>query len=73
MAKKNGSGLHTAVSFLMWLTGIIVALAVGFAMTGGGPLSSIPYLSAAVTGFFGWVVVATTVLGVILAIIHYFR
>jgi len=72
MAKKRvgKAGLAKLVSFLMWLTGVIVALSVGFAMTSNGPLSSIPYVSPVVTGIFGWIVIITTILGVILEIVH---
>ena len=72
MAKKRvgKAGLAKLVSFLMWLTGVIVALSVGFAMT-SGVLSLPGYLGGAtVAAIAGWVVIITTILGVILEIVH---
>jgi len=72
MAKKNSGGLTTIVSFVAWLTGVIVSLAVGSALITGGLtvpyLNQVPYLMMVA----GWVVVATTIIGVTLAIIDYF-
>ena len=68
MAKNNG-GLTKIVSFIAWLTGVIVALAVGSSLITGiltvPYLDSIPYLM----DLAGWVVVIATVLGAVLAII----
>lgn len=70
MAKQKGTAVSKALSLLAWLTGVVVSLAVGFSMTGTGPLAgSIPYIPAGVTSFFGWVVVVTTIASTILAII----
>jgi len=63
MAKKTG--ISKALSFVVWLTGIIVSLAVGFALIGG--TLSVPYLGI-VNNIAGWVVVITTLTGVVLAI-----
>jgi len=64
MAKKESRVLN----FIAWLTGVIVALAVGFGLISG--TLSVPYI-----GIFneiaGWVVVAITAIGVVLAIIQY--
>ncbi|MBA3064560.1 hypothetical protein FP803_03930 [Candidatus Woesearchaeota archaeon] len=58
------------ISFLMWLTGVIVALTIGFAMIGGS-LSLPAWLGgAALAMIAGWVVVITTLLGVVLKIIE---
>lgn len=71
MAKKSSSsGLSKLVSFVAWLTGVIVALAVGFALTGG--TLSVPYLGI-VNVIAGWIVIIATVLGVVLAIIEALR
>jgi len=64
MAKKGSKVLN----FIAWLTGVIVALAVGFGLTSG--TLSVPYIGI-VNEIAGWVVVVTTVIGVILAIIQY--
>ena len=66
MAKKNSKIL----GLVAWLTGVIVSLAVGFAMTGGGALSTgIPYIPTMVINIAGWIVVITTVISVVLAIL----
>ena len=67
MAKK---GKFNLLSFVAWLTGVIVSLAVGFAMTGDGPLNVIPYIPAVVTTVAGWIVIITTILSAVLAIIN---
>jgi len=63
--KKSGSKF---LNFIAWLTGIIVSLAVGFALIGG--TLSVPYLGV-VNLIAGWVVVITTLLSLILAILKY--
>jgi len=68
MAKKaKGKALH----FITWLTGVIVSLAVGFAMI-GGTLTLPWWLGGDVLAMIaGWVVVITTILSAVLAIIKY--
>jgi len=57
------------LNFVAWLTGIIVSLSVGFAMI-GGTLSLPSWLGGQVLALIaGWVVVITTLLGVVLAVI----
>jgi len=65
MAKKLGIKL---VNFVAWLTGVLVSLAVAFAMTAG--TLTIPYIPDMVTVVAGWIVVVTTVLSVVLAIFN---
>lgn len=77
MAKK-GSTLGILVSFVIWITGILVSLAVGFAMTTNGALNqSIPGLSeianGAIVSSAGWIVVILTILSVILSLIEKIR
>ena len=62
MAKKGASLL----SFVAWLTGVIVSLAVGFALVSG--TLSVPYIGV-VNEIAGWVVVVTTVIGVVMALV----
>lgn len=73
MAKS--ASLRKSLSFVIWLTGVIVSLSVAFAMAyPKGPLaSSFPtWLGGEyVAVIAGWVVIITTVLGVVLAIIDY--
>ena len=67
MAKKTSSLLN----MVAWLTGIIVSLAVGFAMSGG--TLTVPWLDSIgagiVTTIAGWVVVITTLISAVLALI----
>ena len=60
MAKTKGSKV---LNFVVWLTGIIVSLAVGFGLIGG--TLSVPYIGI-VNVVFGWLVIAMTLVGVIM-------
>lgn len=70
MAKK-ASTLNKVVTFIAWLTGVIVSLSVGFALIDGtlglpkwlGGTIGVPVAA-------GWIVVLTTLVGAILAIIN---
>ena len=62
MAKQSGKVLN----FVAWLTGVIVSLAVGFALIGG--TLSVPYIGV-VNIIAGWVVVVTTVISVVMIIL----
>ncbi len=64
--ERTGRALATLVAVILWLTGIIVALAVGFGLTQGTLL--VPGL-AALSAAAGWIVIVLTILGVVLAII----
>jgi len=70
---KNNNGLKRLLGLIAWLTGVLVSLAVGFAMTDSGPLNSIPYIPQIVTAVAGWIVVVITIVAAILAIIEAFR
>lgn len=65
MAKAKTKGTK-ALNFIIWLTGVVVSLAVGFGLVGG--TLSVPYLGI-VNVIAGWVVVVTTLVGVILALL----
>lgn len=73
MAKKTGDAtpLSRVLGFLIWLTGVLVALAVGFAMIDG--VLAIRWIPLGFTEFFGWVVIVTTLLGILLAITRRFE
>jgi hypothetical protein len=58
------------LEFVAWLTGVFVSLAVAFGMIDG--VLSIRFIPHAVLVVFGWIVVATTLLGVILGIAKLF-
>lgn len=64
--------ISTLVNIVVWLTGILVSLAVGFGMV--GKTLTVPYISdiasGAITVWAGWIVVILTLLGVILAIVE---
>jgi hypothetical protein len=64
MAKQNS----TVLSFLAWFVGVMVSLAVGFGMT--GKTLVIPYIPEVVTIIVGWIVVITTLVGVVMAILR---
>ena len=73
MAKKHNSSLNGLMHFVAWLTGVIVSLSVGFAMIDG--ILGLPlWLGGSLVAMIaGWVVVLTTALGVVLALMHYFK
>ena len=64
MAKQGGMVLNVVA----WLTGVIVSLAVAFGMTSG--VLTVPYIPEIVTVIVGWIVVITTLLSVVMAIIR---
>lgn len=72
MAKKGNS---TVLNFLAWFTGVVVSLAVGNGMINNvlklpswlGGASSTGML---ITSVIGWIVVITTIVSVILAILN---
>lgn len=64
MAKSN-----TILGVVAWLTGVLVSLAVAFAMTAG--TLTIPYVPETVTIVAGWITVITTLISVILAIVNF--
>jgi hypothetical protein len=62
-----GKKVKGLVNLVAWLTGVLVSLAVGFAMTGGS--LTVPWLPSVVTVVAGWIVVLTTLLSVVLAVL----
>ena len=68
MAKGKQSG--RVLNLVVWLTGVIVSLAVGFAMVGG--TLSLPWWlgGSTVAMIAGWVVVVTTLVSGVLAILN---
>ena len=73
MAKKE-SALSKVVTFVAWLTGVIVSLSVGFALI-EGVLGLPAWLggNVGVPEAAGWIVILTTLLGAILAIVNRIR
>lgn len=74
MAKKIiRTGVSRLLNVVAWLTGVIVSLAVGFAMIGPSPTLTIPWLDAINAGMVaivaGWIVIISTIVSAILAIL----
>ena len=66
MAKKSSMVLN----FVAWLTGVLVSLSVGFGMI-GGTLTLPAWLGgSALAMIVGWIVVITTVISAIMAILE---
>ncbi|MAG39364.1 hypothetical protein CMI41_00135 [Candidatus Pacearchaeota archaeon] len=61
-----GDSVSKLVSIVTWLTGVIVALAVGFGLINS--TLSVPYIGV-VNVWAGWIVVVLTIVGVVLAIL----
>jgi hypothetical protein len=61
-----GKKVKNLLGFVAWVTGILVSLAVGFAMTGG--TLTVPWLPTVVTVVAGWIVVISTLLSAVLAL-----
>lgn len=55
------------VSILIWITGVLVSLAVGFGMI--NKVLTINWIPEIITQIAGWIVVIMAIVGVILAII----
>lgn len=70
MAKKSPI-IHSILNFVAWLTGIIVSLYVALAMI-NQPIDFPTWLGGKfIVIFAGWIVIITTVIGLVLAIIDY--
>ena len=70
MAKKMAKSSGRFLSFIAWLTGVLVSLSVGFAMV-EGTLSLPTWLGGNVLAMIvGWIVVVTTIISVIMAIVN---
>jgi len=70
--RAGGNSVRALLGFVAWLTGIIVSLSVAFAMI-DGVLGLPNWLGGSQVALAaGWIVVVTTIVGVILAIVDYF-
>jgi|TARA_B100001971_G_C17780437_1_gene329478 hypothetical protein len=68
MAKRGArSALSGVVNLAVWLTGILVSLAVGFGMTDG--VLAVRWIPEVVTQVAGWIVIILTLISVVLAIV----
>lgn len=73
MAKRKNMG--KILNLVVWLTGVLVSLAVGFSMTQAGRVAGALTLPLWLGGnvlamIVGWVVVATTLVGAVLAVLE---
>lgn len=62
-----GKKVKGVLNFVAWLTGVIVSLAVGFAMIDG--VLYVKWIPEVVTMVAGWIVVITTLVSAVLAIL----
>lgn len=62
--------LSKFLSFIGWLTGVIVSLAVAFGMIDG--VLTIKFIPHLLMIIFGWIVIITTLLGALIAIMRHF-
>ncbi len=70
MARRNtaraiAKPVNKALSIIAWITGVLVALAVGFGMA--DRILTIPYVQPIVP-LAGWIVIILTIIGAIMAI-----
>jgi len=68
MRMARARPISMLVNLVVWLTGVLVSLAVGFGMADG--ILGIRWVPDTITVIAGWVVVILTILGVILAIVE---
>jgi hypothetical protein len=68
MSKNNFLGKF--LSFVGWLTGVFVSLAVAFGMIDG--VLSIRFIPHTVMVVFGWIVILTTLLGALIGMMRFF-
>jgi len=62
-----GKKVKSVLNFVAWLTGVIVSLAVGFAMIDG--VLTVRWIPEVVTMVAGWIVVITTLVSAALALL----
>ena len=68
MAKSKSGGM--VLNFIAWLTGVLVSLSVGYGMI-NGVLSLPAWLGGSTVAWLvGWIVVITTIVSAVLAIIQ---
>jgi hypothetical protein len=68
MSKNNF--LSKFLSFIGWLTGVIVSLAVAFGMIDG--VLTIRFIPHTAMIIFGWIVIITTLLGAMIGLMRFF-
>ncbi|NCO11126.1 hypothetical protein CO038_02920 [Candidatus Pacearchaeota archaeon CG_4_9_14_0_2_um_filter_39_13] len=76
MVKKSGVSIASSTShalqglilFVAWVTGVLVALSVGFGMIDG--ILSARFIPLTMTIAAGWVVIVLSIIGALLAVIE---
>ena len=63
---KNKKEMSKLLNFMLWITGVLVSLAVGFGMI--DKVLTIRWIPTVGTVIAGWLVVLTTIISLILAI-----
>lgn len=64
------SGLRSVILVIVWVSGILVSLAVGFGMISG--VLAVPYIPQFILAIGGWIVIILTICGAFLAMFHAF-
>jgi hypothetical protein len=67
MAKKTGI-VASLLQLSVWLTGVLVSLAVGFGMIDG--VLMVKWIPLILTVIAGWIVVVLTIVGAVLALFN---
>lgn len=72
MAQKSGNG--RILNFLVWFTGVVVSLVVGFGMVNGTLglplwLGGNTFIGMWIVQAIGWIVLITTLIGAIMALL----
>lgn len=65
---KPTAALQSLIGFIMWVSGVFVALAVGFGMVDG--VLTVRFIPASMTIAVGWIVIVLTIIGALLAIVE---
>jgi len=73
MPKKRRSkkGMKGLMGVVLWLTGVLVSLAVGFGLV--GETLTIPYIAPIVTVVAGWIVLVMVILSAVMSAMNYFK
>lgn len=70
MAKKESGtmALQSLIGFIIWVSGVLVALSVGFGMVDG--ILTVRFIPASMTIAVGWIVIVLTIISALLAIVE---
>lgn len=65
LVRNSVSLVHFLMHLLLWITGVLVFLSVGFAMVDG--VIGVRFLPVEITAVAGWIIIVLTVISVLLA------